>query len=63
VPPPATGMFEDVDPADPVAPWVEELVRRDITAGCSTSPPRLCPTDVVRRDQMAVFLVKAFRLP
>ena len=36
VPPPATGIFNDVPPSDPFAPWIEELFRRGVVAGCGT---------------------------
>ncbi len=62
-PPPAVGMFEDVPVEDPFASWIEEIARRGITAGCSAVPPLYCPGAVVARDQVAVFLVKAFNLP
>jgi subtilisin-like proprotein convertase family protein len=58
VPPPATGIFSDVLLSDPFAPWIEELYRRGIAAGCNSSPLRYCPTSLVRRQQMAVFLLK-----
>ncbi|NOZ77962.1 MAG: hypothetical protein GXP48_02035 [Acidobacteria bacterium] len=61
-PPAATGIFNDVPVSDPTAPWIEEIARRGITAGCSANPPLFCPNTVVSRDQMAVFLVKAFGL-
>ena len=59
-PPPASGIFDDVPPDHPFAPWIEELARRGVTAGCSTDPPLYCPADAVTRDQMAVFLVSTF---
>jgi len=62
-PPPATGVFDDVPAYDPFAKWIEELVRRGITAGCSTSPPLYCPNNAVSRGSMAVFLVRTFNLP
>ena len=57
VPPPATGIFTDVPPSDPFAPWIEELYRRGVTASCG-SGPRYCPATGVQRQQMAVFLLK-----
>ncbi|NOZ93898.1 MAG: hypothetical protein GXP47_04025, partial [Acidobacteria bacterium] len=57
VPPPTTGMFDDVPVGDPFAPWIEELANRGITAGCSANPPLYCPNDPVTRGQMAVFLL------
>ena len=44
----------------PFAPWIEELARIGVTAGCTVpAPPALpsyCPTASVNRQQMAVFL-------
>jgi len=57
VPPPATGLvFEDVQPGDFAAAWIEELASLGITGGCT--PTRYCPDDPVTRGQMAVFLLK-----
>src|SRR5262249_55975717 len=63
VPPPAGGdVFDDVPSSSPFAPWIEELARENITAGCTApSPPALpsyCPASAVTRQQMAVFLLK-----
>lgn len=61
-PPAATGtMFTDVPASHPFAPWIEELAREGITGGCS--PTTYYPDATVTRDQMAVFLVRAFNLP
>jgi hypothetical protein len=38
--------------------WIERLYAAGITGGCSTAPSLYCPTTVVTRDQMAVFLLK-----
>jgi hypothetical protein len=62
-PPPATGMFQDVAPTDPFAPWIEELARRGVTSGCSASPPLYCPGSPATRAEMAVFLVSTFAIP
>ena len=60
-PPPATGTFGDV-PADYwAAAWIEQLASEAITSGCASG--LYCPDTPVTRDQMAVFLVKAFNLP
>ena len=56
VPPPASGIFEDVPLDDPFAPWIEDLFHRGITAGCDAG--RFCPEDPVTRATMAVFLLK-----
>jgi len=39
------------------------LAAEGITGGCSVTPSLYCPTTAVSRDQMAVFLVRAFGLP
>ena len=64
-PSPATGnVFDDVPASSPFAPWIEELAREQITGGCTAPPPpalpSYCPTAPVNRQQMAVFLNKAF---
>src|SRR5262249_20921863 len=56
LPPQAVGIFADVPPADPFAPWIEELANLGITAGCGNGD--YCPSDPVTRSQMAVFLLK-----
>ncbi len=62
-PPPATGtVFDDVPASNPFAPWIEELARIGIVAGCEAPPPpalpSYCPSAPVNRQQMAVFLLK-----
>ena len=61
-PPAATGMFQDVPTSHWAAPWIEQLAREGVTGGCATNPTRYCPNDQVKRDQMAVFLVRNFDL-
>jgi hypothetical protein len=61
VPPPATGIFNDVPASDPFAPWIEYLYSQGITAGCGGG--NFCPTANISNGQMAVFLVKAFNVP
>jgi hypothetical protein len=63
LPPPATGVFQDLPASDPFARWVEELVRRNVAGGCSTDPPLFCPGQPTTRAQMAVFLSATFALP
>jgi RHS repeat-associated protein len=51
-------VFADVPCANnPYAPWINELSRRGITAGCSTSPPMYCPNDNVTNAVMAVYVI------
>ena len=60
-PPPASGaMFADIPAGHLYARWIERLVAEGITAGCGGG--RFCPDAVVTRNQMAVFLVRAFNL-
>lgn len=61
-PPAATGMFEDVPASHWAAAWIEQLAREGVTSGCSSTPKNYCPTSEVTRDQMAVFLTRAFAL-
>jgi len=64
-PPSAAGdVFDDVPASSPFAPWIEELARIGVTAGCTSPPPpalpSYCPTNPVNRQQMAVFLMKTW---
>jgi hypothetical protein len=57
IPAPATGTaFGDVPANNPFAPWIEELVREGVTAGCGGG--NYCPNNPVTRQQMAIFLLK-----
>jgi hypothetical protein len=56
VPPPCGGVFPDVPCTSPFAPWIEALADAGITGGCGGG--NYCPLNPVRRDQMAVFLLK-----
>jgi hypothetical protein len=56
-PPPCTGVFPDVPCSSNFAPWIERLAAEGITGGCGGG--NYCPTNPIRRDQMAVFLLKA----
>jgi len=58
VPPTATGtVFADVAANAFAAAWIEALAAEGITGGCGGG--NYCPGNPVRRDQMAVFLLKA----
>jgi RHS repeat-associated protein len=59
-PPPATGMFTDVSVGSYFAPWIEQLYREGITAGCA--PALFCPDAPITRGQMSVFLAAALHL-
>ncbi len=56
-PPPCSGTFGDVPCPSTFANWIEALAAEGITGGCGGG--NYCPTNPVRRDQMAVFLLKA----
>ena len=55
-PPPCQGVFGDVPCSSNFAPWIEAMAAEGITGGCGNN--NFCPTNPVRRDQMAVFLLK-----
>ena len=57
VPPACTGVFADVPCPSTFADWIEALAVEGITGGCGGG--NFCPTNPVRRDQMAPFLLKA----
>jgi hypothetical protein len=54
-------IFGDVSCSSIFAIWIHELVSRNVTSGCGGG--NYCPTSPVTREQMAVFLVRAFNLP
>ncbi|MBI5964087.1 MAG: Ig-like domain-containing protein [Chloroflexi bacterium] len=60
-PPAATGIFTDVPVGSFGADYIEQLVTDGITSGCGSGI--FCPTTSVKRDSMAVFLVRTFNLP
>ena len=55
-PPQCSGVFSDVPCSSNFAPWIEALAAEGITGGCGAGI--YCPQNPVRRDQMAVFLLK-----
>jgi hypothetical protein len=57
-PPPcsATPVFADVPASSPFCPWIEELSRRGVVAGCGGG--NYCPSRQVTREQMAVFVLR-----
>ena len=55
-PPPCTGVFDDVPCPSTFANWIEAMAAEQITGGCGGG--NFCPTNPVRRDQMAAFLLK-----
>lgn len=59
-PPSATGIFADTPIGSFAVDWIEQLAAEGITSGCGGG--NYCPDAPVKRDQMAVFLVRAFGL-
>lgn len=65
-PPPAIGIFADVviSDTDTTADYIEQLYNDGVVAGCASGPPMLyCPTNLVNRAQMSVFVVAALGIP
>jgi hypothetical protein len=61
-----TGMFADVPyPGMPVTfpAFIEQFYNDGITTGCAVNPLRYCPMNNVTRQEMAVFIVRAFNIP
>jgi photosystem II stability/assembly factor-like uncharacterized protein len=50
--------FSDVPASHWAWPHIESIYNVGITHGCSSNPLLYCPSSVVTRDQMAVFLLK-----
>jgi ELWxxDGT repeat protein len=60
-PPPPTGkVFNDVPADDVAAPWIERLAAEGVTLGCGGGA--YCPSRILTRAEMAVFLVRLFGL-
>ncbi|MBL8061825.1 MAG: DUF4082 domain-containing protein [Anaerolineales bacterium] len=62
--PPSVGSstgFTDVATDHWAAAWIAQLAAEGITSGCGNG--NYCPANAVTRDQMAVFLQRAFNLP
>jgi RHS repeat-associated protein len=61
-PPACKGTFTDVTCSGPYAafaPWIEQLYRDGVTAGCSASPLQFCPGNTVGEWEVLVWLAKA----
>ncbi len=55
-----TSLFADVAPTDVGCPGIHYIYSQAVTTGCA--PGLFCPDDLTPRWQMAIFLVRAFRL-
>jgi len=58
--PGGASVFADVPPTDPGCPYIHFIAAAGITAGCGGG--NYCPASALARDQMAVFMTKAFDL-
>jgi hypothetical protein len=64
--PSQTGIFADVpNPNQPPSfqAFIEQFYLDGITTGCAVNPLRYCPMNNVTRQEMAVFIVRAFGIP
>ena len=62
LPPACTSpLFADAPCSDPLAPWINEVARRGIAAGCGGG--NYCPGAQVTRSQMSVFLLATLQGP
>ena len=62
VPPACVGTFQDVSCTGPYAgfaPWIEQLYRDGVTAGCGANPLLYCPGNTVGEWEMLVWLATA----
>jgi hypothetical protein len=57
-PTPASQRFNDVPPENVFYNFIDRLAELGITVGCQDSPPLYCPSDPVKRDQMAAFIIR-----
>jgi hypothetical protein len=55
---PTTPFFTDVPASLPQFPYVQKMYELGLTAGCSTT--QFCPNDTLTRQQVSVFLTRAF---
>ena len=51
-------IFQDTPCGYWATPWIEELYRRGLTAGCSTTPRLYCPENSVSKAEMSVFILR-----
>jgi hypothetical protein len=54
-----TPYFLDVPNTNPFFPHIQKLMDLGITTGCSLDPPLFCPTNVIPRWEMAMFMIRA----
>ncbi len=52
-------VFADVGRGHWAKKWIEAMYRNGVTSGCGSNPRTYCPTNLVTRDQISVFLLLA----
>jgi uncharacterized delta-60 repeat protein/CSLREA domain-containing protein len=55
---PTKPTFADVPTSHPYYPDIEILYANGLTGGCSTSPLKFCPDQILNRGQAAVFMLR-----
>ncbi|MEP7274369.1 MAG: S-layer homology domain-containing protein, partial [Acidobacteriota bacterium] len=61
-PTPPQQRFTDVPPSNPFYAFIDQMAVLGITLGCDAQGTLYCPGNVVTREQMSAFLVRAFGL-
>jgi hypothetical protein len=56
-------MFADVPANNWASKFIDEFYNAGITTGCAINPLKYCPQNYVTRQEMAVFIVRAFHIP
>ena len=57
---PTTAYFTDVPSTDPNFSFIQKFRELGITLGCSAAGTQFCPSSPLTREQLAVFIVRAF---
>jgi hypothetical protein len=55
---PTTPFFTDVPATSPQFPYVQKMYELGLTTGCT--PTQFCPNNNLTRQEIAVFLTRAF---
>ena len=56
---PGSQRFSDVPPANPFYSFIDRMAVLQVTLGCTPDHLQYCPSDPVKREQMAAFIIKA----
>lgn len=52
-------LFTDVPETGVFYEDIYRIAARGVTVGCASNPPKFCPDDIVTREQMAAFIMRA----